>query len=106
MQNSKKIIFSTLAVAMLISGVASEANAKTSKYLSNISGIVVSVSNDSFSLKTKKTTYTVKVDSNTNLLSKTGKTIKITDIRSNDTVKAIGEIFGKTMSAAKVRYNS
>ncbi|MFA7208836.1 MAG: hypothetical protein WC120_00975 [Parcubacteria group bacterium] len=106
MQNSKKLIFSTLAVAMLISGIATEAGAKTSKYSSVISGTVISVSNGSFSLKTKKTTYTVKINPDTDLLSKTGKAIKITDIRSDDVVKATGKISGKTMSALKVKNKS
>lgn len=106
MQNSKKLIFSTLAVAMLITGIASEADAKTSTHKSNISGIVISTSGDSFSLKTKKTTYTVKVGLNTNLLSKTGKSIKITDIQSEDVVNVAGKISGKTMIATKVKDQS
>jgi len=103
MKNSKQLIFSTLAMAMILTGIASEASAKTTIHKSHISGIVISVSDDSFSLKTKKTTYTVKIDSSTNLLSKTGKAIKLTDIQSNDVVKATGKISGKTMNATKVK---
>ena len=108
MKNSKKYLVTGLAILIATAGIAAGANAKTSvhKKTSHISGTVVSVSSDSFSLKTKKTTYTVDVNSDTSLLSKTGKTIKISDIKTNDSIKATGKISGKTMAATKVKDKS
>lgn len=68
-----------------------------------VHGTVDSVASDSFTLKTKTQTDTVKVSSATKLLDKSGKAMQLGDIQSGDSVNARGTFSGTDVSATLVR---
>lgn len=103
MKKLQKVIATSLMAFIAILGLAFSADAKSTNHKKVISGQVTSISSSSFVLKTKKKNYTIDVSSSTKLRNKNGDTIKLSDIKDNDTVKATGTLSNSTLSASKVK---
>ncbi len=105
MNKKKAMMVGGLAMAIMLSSNVLGAHASTTKSTSDKTekGTVVSVSSDSFDLKANNKTYTVKTSDTTVFKDKKGATtMKLSDIKKGDTVKAKGVLTKMKLSAKSV----